>query len=1447
MGIENPESAISVTGLVDKYIGTAYDNVVEVGIALPLIDDVADDLHYFVRTYYGPRSTFPETRPNGEPIHEGDLFYNLNDNSMYVYQETDWAVFTSTRTQREVITVDPLLHHVEGNTVLPCTIPYMPNQNALLVFMDGLLLKQPLYQETDKATITFPGLLLEAGKQVELLSVSAVSTISPHISVQKAVYLTEIPYQTQAQLPLGMTYVPGNHNLEVYVDGRLRTVGLHYTELNNHTVKFLQPIVAKGTEITFKKGNLLSNVDLNVSGISPNYPSQVTGLTGLGLLSTIQLHWDEAQYLGHTHSEVWRSVDTNQANAVLIMTLPSYVFYFADTVEPGTQYTYWVRFTNLLEEKGPFSAPLTLSSVDSPTALLNLLKGQLTADQLATSLNTRINLIDSPVTGLTDKLAAVDAKAESIVDMTLAPDSALALALDSIEAKAMDAQASADNLISLQVSPASAIAQKFSGIDTKLVLPEGETSVSSALGTLEQSIVGAEGAIASQLSQLGVTYKGTAVSLQELSAVTAGIADTYAAQWSIKTDVAGLQGGIGFFNDGVATKFLVSADNFEVLQGTQRTAVFAIDGAGNTIINSAIIDDAYINNLVAEVISTNQLNTNDLHITGGSIDMNGGVFHVAADGAVTASNLTVLGGEIDLTTDKFSLTNPQTLQKDLEWDTQTNTLTLRGKLILQDNTVVSSLEDIRGADGDTIYIEHQYAAGNTGPWHSIPVVGDAWVQQRVVTNGAAGVWSAAIRWQGEQGIQGVDGTDHYTWIKYATDANGTGISDDPTGKSYIGLAYNKTTAVESTNPADYSWGRFLGPQGVAGAAGANGLTTYTWIKYADDANGTGMSDNPTGKNYMGLAVNKTTQVESTVATDYVWSLTKGNTGATGATGAQGIQGIRGSGRYTIGVARNPVTWSNTDAVTAIGANPVVDDVVTQYASAAPSSQLTKIYTGSAWVDFALQVHGNALVDGTLVASKIAAGTITGDKIAADSITAAHITVSDMSNLCFNGKGDSLDGWQQTVDGGLATNGGMYGYWSGAGVTSDWALNFQERDTYFGSKFTAKAGDQFHVTADTTPFGGGTSAVYFGIGLRFEDHNGTPIAWNTVGRGAGAAGYIKLNGTVQAPVNTAKAMVFVQVESTGNVILNGVGVGHHATNIEIRRKSAGELIVDGAITAAKIAAGTITAAQIASNSIYGDRLVAGSIYGDKIAANTISGSNIAAGTITADRLAANTITGDKIAANQSLSSPNISGGQLSMGNWGTYNWSFQKDGHMGIGGGGGPYGAWGYGWNTMIWNDGTIQTNRLYASGGTFDNVTINSSCDVRGTIYADKIVGDVVSIKSFPTKTISSKSSDTGIEVYSITIAASPLVRTMTISDGYLAISGYFNNYNVLVSLNETVISGNRNDAAPLAFNGSWTLGANTVYTLRLVGAAHNGGAGFNVTGRIGLLCVYKQQGSVIS
>ena len=133
---------------------------------------------------------------------------------------------------------------------------------------------------------------------------------------------------------------------------------------------------------------------------------------------------------------------------------------------------------------------------------------------------------------------------------------------------------------------------------------------------------------------------------------------------------------------------------------------------------------------------------------------------------------------------------------------------------------------------------------------------------------------------GSQGIQGPSGTSYYTWLKYA-DSPTTGMSDDPTGKTYIGLAHNKTTATESTDYGDYTWAVIKGEQGVQGPPGTDGQPTYTWIKYGTSSSGAGISDDPTGKTYIGIAYNKTTIVESSNPLDYVWSLIQGAAGAPG--------------------------------------------------------------------------------------------------------------------------------------------------------------------------------------------------------------------------------------------------------------------------------------------------------------------------------------------------------------------------------------------------------------------------------------------------------------------------------------------------------------------------------------------------------------------------------------
>lgn len=167
--------------------------------------------------------------------------------------------------------------------------------------------------------------------------------------------------------------------------------------------------------------------------------------------------------------------------------------------------------------------------------------------------------------------------------------------------------------------------------------------------------------------------------------------------------------------------------------------------------------------------------------------------------------------------------------------------------------------------------------------------------------------------QGVPGPAGQDGKTLYTWIRYAEDANGTGISNSPDGKSYIGLAYNKETASESNNPSDYTWSKITGKDGVAGPAGEDGKTLYTWIKYADTMPSSSSStiyDIPNqNTKYIGIAVNKDTASESIDAMVYTWSLFRG---ADGTNGTDGKDGRDGRIVYPAGIYDATVTYTATD-------------------------------------------------------------------------------------------------------------------------------------------------------------------------------------------------------------------------------------------------------------------------------------------------------------------------------------------------------------------------------------------------------------------------------------------------------------------------------------------------------------------------------------------------------
>ena len=176
----------------------------------------------------------------------------------------------------------------------------------------------------------------------------------------------------------------------------------------------------------------------------------------------------------------------------------------------------------------------------------------------------------------------------------------------------------------------------------------------------------------------------------------------------------------------------------------------------------------------------------------------------------------------------------------------------------------------------------------------------------------------------------------YTWIVYADDELGTGISLYPEGKTYMGIAANQfTNIVDLSDPSIFEWSLIKGdkgetgeqgpqgeqgpkgekgdkgdqgerglqglqgekgdqgipgPAGKDGEDGTDGKTSYTHIAYANSADGqTDFSVSDSNRDYIGMYVDFTA-TDSNDPADYAWSKIKGADGAQGTPGKAGEDG-----------------------------------------------------------------------------------------------------------------------------------------------------------------------------------------------------------------------------------------------------------------------------------------------------------------------------------------------------------------------------------------------------------------------------------------------------------------------------------------------------------------------------------------------------------------------------
>ena len=311
---------------------------------------------------------------------------------------------------------------------------------------------------------------------------------------------------------------------------------------------------------------------------------------------------------------------------------------------------------------------------------------------------------------------------------------------------------------------------------------------------------------------------------------------------------------------------------------------------------------------------------------------------------------TVMYGTQDITDNcTYTITTSQNIQGN--WNKETKTYTVTGltadsgwvniKATYLNNLVVSKQFSLAkqyagpqgipgiGTDGKTTYLHIQYAPVQNPTAAQMSKTPNKYIGTYTDFSGVDSTDPSKYTWakfegdQGAQGPKGADGKSSYTWMKYATRPDGLDMSDNPdyvplldsagspildsageqiytvTQATYIGIATNKDTATESTNPADYTWSRFRGVDGYDGKDGANGIpgkdgkdgkTQYTHLAYANSADGTkDFSVSDGNREYIGMYVDFV-EADSTDPAKYTWSLIKGADGAQGVPGTPGADG-----------------------------------------------------------------------------------------------------------------------------------------------------------------------------------------------------------------------------------------------------------------------------------------------------------------------------------------------------------------------------------------------------------------------------------------------------------------------------------------------------------------------------------------------------------------------------
>lgn len=386
-------------------------------------------------------------------------------------------------------------------------------------------------------------------------------------------------------------------------------------------------------------------------------------------------------------------------------------------------------------------------------------------------------------------------------------------------------------------------------------------------------------------------------------------------------------------------------------------------------------------------------------------------------------------------------------------------------------------------------------------------------------------------------------------------------------------------------------------------------------------------------------------------------------------GAHAFKKAKGDGGSNVYVLANrilPTSWTRFSATVTISDGTTHLNRFRYYINHANGTErgaaqsfagltMVKRATGELIVDGVItadKVAANAISSEKIAANavdaaKIAAGAVNASHIAADSITAEKLVVSSPTNLI-----PDTYGWTDRANAGS---------WRRAGfsfnTTSGSAWLQHKRSVVLDTLFEIRAGTRYLFSVEMTSQTDGARQVF-----EVVKEDSTPFSPRRfLGSFATSSDDYRLY-TNEIEFETSER-VRLKVWANDNQAASTGGYMWIRTP-SLRAMAQGELIVDGAVTAQKVAASAITANHLAANSVTTAKVAAGAIAaehlsagaitvgkiqdgavtGDKIAATTITGDKIVTGAITADKVATNAVTADKIAAN-AITAAKISAGAV----------------------------------------------------------------------------------------------------------------------------------------------------------------------------------------------------------